>query len=101
MWVRPGGEAVERPAKPGRSVRRSGWARCRRSERRCGDRLPCPTWASPQFKKALERCAEAAHDHLWVAGYPGGFVGGLGPHFVALSVPFALADEACEALRDS
>jgi hypothetical protein len=54
---------------------------------------------SPAFKEALERCAEAAYDHLWVSGYPGGFVGGTGPHFVTLPVPFAFADEACEALR--
>lgn len=54
---------------------------------------------SPEFKKALERCADAAYDHLWISGYPGGFVGGLGPHFVTLPVPFPLADEACEALR--
>ncbi|RSM44504.1 hypothetical protein DMB66_52290 [Actinoplanes sp. ATCC 53533] len=54
---------------------------------------------SPEFKEALERCADAACDHLWVSGYPGGFIGGTGPHFVTLPVPFAFADEACEALR--
>lgn len=54
---------------------------------------------NPAFATAIRRCADAAYDHLWVNGYSGGFLGGLGPSYVTLPVPFALADEAAEALR--
>jgi hypothetical protein len=51
------------------------------------------------FGEALTRCMDAACNYLWVNGYPGGFSYGQGPNGVTLSVPFQLADEACEALR--
>lgn len=51
------------------------------------------------FTEAVRRFLDCACDHLWVNGYPGGFFYGLGPSHVTLFVPYALADQAAEALR--
>lgn len=54
---------------------------------------------SAEFTEAVLRFLNCACDHLWVNGYPGGFSYGLGPGTVTLFVPYALADQAAEALR--
>ncbi len=65
------------------------------------DRRDADADLRPGFEDALARYMNAACTYLWADGYPGTFLTSLGPETVTIVAPFAMADEAAQALKSA